>query len=188
MITRDEAYTLLTEYTKSEALIQHGLQVEAAMMAFGRYFGEDETKYGLVGLLHDIDYDKYPDEHLQKAPQILKDAGVDEEIIRGVMAHGYGMASDVEPISNMEKVVYTVDELTGIINACCLLRPSKSVLDLELKSVNKKFKDKKFAAGCNRDVILDGCRRLGMEKNDVIEITLQGLRDRAQICGLKGNL
>ncbi|EGY79672.1 HD phosphohydrolase family protein [Peptoniphilus indolicus ATCC 29427] len=186
--TREKAFKLLKEYTESEALIMHALQVEAAMIEFGKMFGEDEELYGIVGLLHDIDYDKYPDEHLKLAPKILKENDIDEDIIRAVMSHGYGMCTDVKPESNMEKSIYTVDELTGIINACCLLRPSKSVLDLNVKSVNKKFKDKKFAAGCDRDVILNGCEMLGMDKNDVIEHTIKGLKDRAEIVGLKGEL
>lgn len=186
--TREKAFELLKEYTESEALIMHALQVEAAMIEFGKMFGEDEELYGIVGLLHDIDYDKYPDEHLKVAPKILKENDIDEDIIRAVMSHGYGMCTDVKPESNMEKSIYTVDELTGIINACCLLRPSKSVLDLNVKSVNKKFKDKKFAAGCDREVILNGCKMLGMDKNDVIEHTIKGLKDRAEIVGLKGEL
>lgn len=186
--TREQALNLLKKYTKSEALIIHALQVEAAMIEFGEIFGEDAQLYGIVGLLHDIDYDMYPDEHLKIAPKILAENNIDEEIIRAVMAHGYGLCTETEPISNMEKSVYTVDELTGIINACCLLRPNKSVLDLTVKSVNKKFKDKKFAAGCNREVILNGCEMLGMDKNEVIEHTIEGLKKRAEIVGLKGDL
>lgn len=186
--TRDEAFELLKKYTKTTALITHALQVEAAMMEFGEMFGEDVDLYGIVGLLHDIDYEQYPEQHLEIAPKILAENDYDEEIIRAVMAHGYGMCSDVKPITNMEKSVYTVDELTGIINACCLLRPSKSVLDLTVSSVNKKFKDKRFAAGCNREVILNGCEMLKMDKNDVIEHTIEGLKKRAEIVGLKGNL
>lgn len=186
--TREKALELLKEYTKTDALITHALQVEAAMMEFAKMFGEDEELYGIVGLLHDIDYEKYPDEHLKVAPNILRKNDIDEDIIRAVLCHGYGMCTDIKPETNMEKSIYTVDELTGIINACCLLRPSKSVLDLNLKSVNKKFKDKKFAAGCDREVILSGCEMLGIDKNEVIEHTIKGLQDRAEIVGLKGEL
>lgn len=186
--TREEAFNLLKQYTESEALITHALQVEAAMMEFGKMFDEDVELYALVGLLHDIDYDKYPEEHLKIAPKILRENNIDEEIITAVLSHGYGLCTDVKPTTNLEKSIYTVDELTGIINACCLLRPSKSVLDLTVKSVTKKFKDRKFAAGCDRDVILNGCEMLGMNINDVIEHTIIGLQDRSEIVGLKGEL
>ena len=186
--TREDAMKVLKEYNESEALITHALQVEAAMMHFAKYFGEDEEKWGIVGLCHDLDYEKYPEEHCVKSREILEKEEWPEEIIRAICSHGYPDCTDEEPLTNMEKTLYTIDELTGIINAACLLRPSKSVLDLELKSLNKKFKDKKFAAGCNRDIILNGIDMLGLEKNVVFEETIKGLQERAEECGLKGNL
>lgn len=186
--TREEAFELLKEYTKTDALIKHALQVEAAMIHFAKFYGEDEELWAIVGLIHDLDYEMYPDEHCNKTKEILEERNYDKDIIRAVLSHGYGMRTDVEPISNMEKTLYTVDELTGIINACCLLRPSNSVLDLELKSFKKKFKDKKFAAGCNREVILSGIEKMGMDKDEVFNHTIEGLKERAEIVGLKGNL
>lgn len=186
--TREDAWKLLNEYTDSRALLQHALQVEAAMRHFAKYFGEDEEKWGVVGLCHDLDYDRYPEQHCKITKQILEKEAWPEEYIRAIMAHGWGMCTDVKPESKMEKTIYAVDELTGIINACCLLRPSKSVLDLEVKSLKKKFKDKSFAAGCNREVINQGCEMLGLERDVVFAETIQGLRERAEICGLKGNL
>ncbi|WP_138159326.1 hydrolase [Peptoniphilus catoniae] len=186
--TREEAMELLLKYNESEALIKHALQVEAAMIHFAKVFDEDVDKYSIVGLCHDLDYEKYPDEHCKKTREILEAEGWDEEITRAIVSHGWGLCSDEKPESKMEKTLYTIDELTGIINACCLLRPSKSVLDLNLKSLNKKFKDKKFAAGCDRDIILKGINMLGLEKNFIFEETIKGLQERAEICGLKGNL
>lgn len=186
--TREQAYNLLIKYNESDALIKHGLQVEAAMIHFAKYFGEDEEKWGIVGLCHDLDYEKYPEEHCIKTREILESENWDEEYIRAIESHGWKMCVDVEPISLMEKTLYTIDELTGIINACCLLRPSKSVLDLNLKSLTKKFKDKKFAAGCDRDIILEGCEMLQIDKNIIFEETIKGLSERAEICGLKGEL
>lgn len=186
--TRDDAMKLLLEYNESDALIQHALQVEAAMIHFANYFNEDVDMWSVVGLCHDLDYEKYPEEHCKKTRLILEENNWDEEYIRGIVSHGWPSCTDEKPESIMEKTLYTVDELTGIINAACLLRPSKSVLDLELKSLNKKFKDKKFAAGCNREIILNGVEMLDIEKNIVFEETIKGLQERAEVCGLKGNL
>ncbi|CDZ74731.1 Metal-dependent phosphohydrolase [Peptoniphilus sp. ING2-D1G] len=186
--TREDAMELLLKYNESDALIKHALQVEAAMIHFAKYFGKDVEKYSVVGLAHDLDYEKYPDQHCTMTRQILEEEGWDEEYIRAIVSHGWGLCSDVKPESTMEKTLYTIDELTGIINACCLLRPSKSVLDLSVKSLNKKFKDKKFAAGCDRDVILKGIEMLGIDKNIIFEETIKGLQERAEECGLKGNL
>ncbi|MDO5041127.1 MAG: hydrolase [Peptoniphilus sp.] len=186
--TREDAMRLLLKYNESDALIKHALQVEAAMIHFAKYFNEDVEKYSVVGLAHDLDYEKYPEQHCTMTRQILEEEGWDEEYIRAIVSHGWGLCSDEKPESTMEKTLYTIDELTGIINACCLLRPSKSVLDLSLKSLNKKFKDKKFAAGCDRDVILKGVEMMGIDKNIIFEETIKGLQERAEECGLKGNL
>lgn len=187
-LSRNEAWELLTEYTKTPALQKHALAVEAVMSHFARINGEDETAWGVTGLLHDLDYEKYPEEHCSKAAEIMKERGIDVFYIHAVCSHGYGICSEVKPESRMEKVLFTVDELTGLINALCLMRPSKSVLDLEVKSVKKKFKDKSFAAGVNRDTIRTGCEMLGMELDDVIRETIEGMKENAEALGLKGNL
>ena len=154
---REKALALLKEYNESEALIKHGMQVEAIMRYYAKEAGEDPEYWGCVGLLHDVDYEKYPEEHCKKAVEIPTEAGYDEAFIHAVVSHGYGLCSDAEPELYMEKVLYTIDELSGLINAAAIMRPSKSVMDLEVKSVKKKFKDKKFAAGVDRQIILDGC-------------------------------
>lgn len=187
-LSREEAWELLTEYTKTPALRKHALAVEAAMRHFARLYGEDEEIWGAAGLLHDLDYEKFPEEHCHKAEEIMREHGLDETYIRAMNCHAYGICTDVEPESNMEKALFTVDELTGLINALCLMRPSKSVLDLEVKSVKKKFKDKSFAAGVNRDTVRRGCEMLGMELDTVIQETIEGMKEKAQEIGLKGNL
>lgn len=187
-LSRAEAWELLTEYTTTPALQKHALAVEAVMRHFARLLGEDEEVWGISGLLHDLDYEKYPEEHCVKAVEIMKEHGVDEVYIRAMQCHGYGICTDVEPISAMEKVLFTVDELTGLINAACLMRPSKSVLDLEVKSLKKKFKDKAFAAGVDRQTILKGCEMLGMEPDEVMRETIAGMREQAEALDLKGNL
>lgn len=186
--TREKAMELLLQYNQSEALIQHALQVEAAMIHFAKLFGEDETEYSIVGLCHDLDYEKYPDQHCIMTRKILEEEGWDEKYIRAIESHGYGFVNDVIPQTKLEKTVYAVDELTGLINASCLMRPSKSVLDFNVKSLNKKFKDKKFAAGVDRDVILKGAQMLDMQKDELFAETIKGLQERAEICGLKGEL
>lgn len=187
-LSREDAWELLTEYTKTPALQKHALAVEAAMCRFARMYGEDEEVWGAAGLLHDLDYEKYPEEHCQKAEEIMRARGIDEVYIRAVNCHGYGICTDVKPESSMEKVLYTVDELTGLINALCLMRPSRSVLDLEVKSVKKKFKDKSFAAGVNRDTIRSGCEMLHMDLDAVIQETIEGMKEKAEELGLKGEL
>lgn len=187
-LSRQEAWELLTEYTKTPALRKHALAVEATMRAFAKANGEDEDTWGVVGLLHDLDYEKFPQEHCAKAEEILTERGISEFYIHAVNSHGYGICTEVEPESLMEKVLYTVDELTGLINALCLMRPSKSILDLELKSVKKKFKDKSFAAGVNRDTIRNGCLMLNMDLDAVILQTIEGMKANATEIGLKGNL
>lgn len=187
-LSRAEAWELLTEYTKTPALQKHALAVEAAMRHFARLSKEEEEVWGVAGLLHDLDYEKFPDEHCQKAEEIMQERGIDEIYIRAMKCHGYGICTDVEPQSPMEKMLYTVDELTGLIHALCLMRPSKSVLDLEVKSVKKKFKDKSFAAGVNRDTIRNGCAMLQLDLDEVIRETIAGMKERAQEIGLKGIL
>jgi len=186
--TREQAYALLVEYNDSPALITHALAVEGVMRHFARMLGEDEEKWGVVGLLHDLDYQRFPEQHCTKAREILTERGVDEEYIHAIQSHGYGLCSDVKPEHVMEKVLYTIDELTGLINATAIMRPSKSVLDLELKSVKKKYKDRSFAAGVNREVIEKGAAMLGMNLDDVITETIAGMRDVADAIGLRGNL
>lgn len=184
--TRDKAWNILTKYVTTDHLQRHVLMVEGAMRHFARLYNEDEEAWGILGLLHDIDFELYPDEHLQHAPRILKEEGFDDEFIRSVVSHGYGICSDVEPVSTAEKVLFTVDELTGLIYACALMRPSKSVMDLELKSVKKKFKSPAFAANVNRQVIREGAERLGMPLDDVIQETILGMRECADAIGLSG--
>ena len=181
---REKAVALLQEYNQNQALVVHGLAVEAIMRHYAQKAGEDVEYWGCVGLLHDVDYEKYPEEHCKKAVEILQGAGYDQEFIHAVVSHGYGLVTDVEPELYMEKVLYTVDELSGLINAAEILRPSHSVMDLEVKSVKKKFKDKKFAAGVNRDVILDGCQRLGVELDEVIGACIEGMRENHEALGL----
>lgn len=187
-LSREEAWNLLTEYTKTPALRKHALAVEAAMRRFAALSGEDPEVWGAAGLLHDLDYEKFPEEHCKKAEEIMRERGVDEVYIRAMNCHAYGICTDVKPETAMEKTLYTVDELTGLINALCLMRPSKSVLDLEVKSVKKKFKDKSFAAGVNRETIKNGCEMLGMGLDDVIRETIEGMKEHALEIGLKGNL
>lgn len=187
-LLREDAWKLLTEYNETTALLKHALAVETVMRHFARLEDEDSEVWGVAGLLHDLDYEKYPDQHCKKAEEIMRERGIDEVYIRAMNAHGYEICTDVRPESRLEKVLYTVDELTGLINAACLMRPSKSVLDIEVKSVKKKFKDKRFAAGVNREVILKGCEMLGMTLDEVIGETIEGMKENAEEIGLKGNL
>ncbi|GFZ25787.1 HDIG domain-containing protein [Lacrimispora indolis] len=188
MLTRDEALALLKEYNESDALVKHGLAVEGVMRHFARKYGEDEEKWGIVGLLHDLDYEKYPDQHCVKVQEIMQERDIDPEIIRAVASHGYGICVDIEPQSKMEKVLYTIDELTGLVNATAIMRPSKSVLDLETKSVKKKFKSKGFAAGVDREIIKKGCERLEMDLGDVIEEVILGMREVCDAIDLRGEV
>lgn len=187
-LTRDEALALLKEYNESDALVKHGLAVEGVMRHFARKYGEDEEKWGIVGLLHDLDYEKYPDQHCVKVQEIMQERDIDPEIIRAVASHGYGICVDIEPQSQMEKVLYTIDELTGLVNATTIMRPSKSVLDLETKSVKKKFKSKGFAAGVDREIIKKGCERLEMDLGDVVEEVILGMREVCDAIDLRGEV
>lgn len=186
--TRQEALALLKEYNKSEGLIKHALAVEAAMRYCARKRGADEEKWGVVGLVHDLDYEQFPDQHCRKTEEILTSGNWPAEYIRAVLAHGWGICTDAEPQSEMEKVLYAIDELTGLIVATALVRPSKSLMDLKAKSVKKKWKDKAFAAGANRDVIQKGAEMLGMELSELITDVIMGMREVADELGLRGNI
>lgn len=186
-VTRDQAWMLLREHVKAENLIHHALAVEAVMRYFAQQFGEDVDVWGVVGLCHDIDYEEYPDEHCVRARGILEDAGWPEEYIRAVQSHGWGLCSDVEPLTRMERTLYTIDELTGLVAATALVRPSRSILDMKAKSVKKKWKAKSFSAGVDRSVIENGARMLDMELTQVIDWTIMGMRPVADRLGLAGN-
>ena len=183
-ITRDQAYELLTKYNKEPFHIQHALTVEGTMRWYANELGHgDEADFwAIVGLLHDIDFELYPEEHCKKAPDLLREGGVSEEMIHAVVSHGYGICVDVAPEHEMEKVLFASDELTGLIGAAARMRPSKSVSDMELSSLKKKFKDKKFAAGCSRDVIRQGAEILGWDLDKLLEQTILAMRpDEAAI-------
>ena len=177
-LTRQEALALLKKYNKEPFHIQHALTVEGVMRwyANGLGYGEDADFWATAGLLHDIDFELYPEEHCVKAPELLREGGASEEIVHAVCSHGYGLCCDVKPEHEMEKVLFAADELTGLIGAAALMRPSKSVMDMEASSVKKKFKDKKFAAGCSRDVIRQGAENLGWDLNDLFEKTILAMR------------
>lgn len=183
---RDEAYRLLTTYTQTESLVRHGLAVEAVMRHFARQYGGDEEQWGIVGLVHDLDYDQFPEQHCIKTEQILRDQQWPASYIRAVISHGWGICTEVEPLSDMEKVLYATDELTGLVTTTALVRPSKSVLDLEAKSVLKKWKDKSFAAKVDRGIIDRGAAMLGMERRELVTQTILGMREVADLIGLKG--
>lgn len=184
-ITRDEAFTLLKKYNQDPFHIQHALTVEAVMKWFAREldYGAEEEYWGMVGLLHDIDFEQYPEEHCLKAPELLREGGVPEDMIHAVVSHGYGITIgcgvtlDVEPEREMEKVLFAVDELTGLIWAAALMRPSKSTKDMELKSLKKKYKSKGFAAGCSREVIERGAQQLDWDLEKLLSMTLQAMAD-----------
>ena len=177
-ITREEALNLLKEYNKEPFHILHALTVEGVMRWYAKElgYGQEEEYWGITGLLHDIDFELYPEEHCKKAPELLKKGNVSEDMIYSVCSHGYGICSDIEPKHEMEKVLFAADELTGLIGAAARMRPSKSVMDMELSSLKKKFKDKKFAAGCSRDIIKTGAERLGWELDVLLEKTIMAMR------------
>jgi putative nucleotidyltransferase with HDIG domain len=187
--TREDALQLLKEFNKSDSLIKHALSVETVMRHFAQLLGEkDVEKWAIIGLLHDIDYEMYPEQHCVKAGEILRERNWPQDYIHAIQSHGYGICIDVEPIEKMEKVLYTIDELTGLIAATALMRPSKSILDTEVKSIKKKWKSKGFAAGVNRELIEGGAQMLGMEIDAIIEETLKGMQEEAEAIGLKGTL
>ena len=176
--TRDEALALLRRYNKEPFHLQHALTVEGVMRWYANElgYGQEADFWAMVGLLHDIDFEQWPEEHCKKAPELLREGGLSEEMIHAVCSHGYGLCSDVEPVHQMEKVLFAADELTGLIGAAVRMRPSKSVMDLEVSSLKKKFKDKKFAAGCSRDVIRQGAERLGWDLETLMERTILAMR------------
>src|SRR5665811_2143217 len=172
--------------SNSESLLKHALSVEAVMRFMARKAGEDEEKWGIIGLIHDLDYEMYPDQHCTMTEKILKENNWPEEYIRAVLSHGWGLATDVEPISLLEKTIYAVDELTGLVATSALVRPTKSVMDMEARSVKKKWNDKKFAAGVNRSVIEKGAEMLGVSLDELITDCIMGMREVAEEIGLKG--
>jgi predicted hydrolase (HD superfamily) len=187
--TRAEAFELLKKYNQNESLIKHALAVEAVMLHFADFFNApNKEEWGIIGLVHDLDYEKFPDEHCIKAREILEQEQWPEKFIRAVESHGWGLLNEIEPIEDLEKVLYTIDELTGLISATVFLRPSKSILDLEVKSVKKKWKQKGFAAGVNREVIITGAEKLGMDLDTIIGETIKGMQKVAEDIGLKGDL
>lgn len=177
-ITRQEALELLRKYNKEPFHLQHAFTVEAVMRWYAAElgYGEEADFWAVAGLLHDIDFELYPQQHCQKAPELLRQGGASEEVVHAVCSHGYGICSDIRPEHEMEKVLFAVDELTGLIGAAALMRPSKSVMDMEVSSIKKKFKDKKFAAGCSRDIICQGAESLGWELSDLFEKTILAMR------------
>ena len=185
MLTLERAKELNRDMVTEESLVIHCLNVMAAMGAMAKHFGEDEEHWKAVGYLHDYDYEKYPEEHLAHTEEPLRAAGVPEEDIRAILSHGYTIRNEVKPETNMEKSLFTVDELTGIIEAAARMRPA-GITDLNVKSFMKKFKDKKFAAKCNRPLILQGCELLGMDIKDVAEICIEGMKPYAAEIGLLG--
>jgi putative nucleotidyltransferase with HDIG domain len=186
--TREEAFDLLKKYNQTESLIKHALAVEGVMRYMARKRNADEEKWGVVGLIHDLDYEQFPDQHCKKTEEILRANDWPEEYIRAVASHGWGICSDVKPESEMEKVLYAIDELTGLVVTTALVRPSKSVMDLKTKSVKKKWKDKRFAAGVDRSIIENGAEMLGLEIPELITDTIAGMQAVAEEIGLKGNV
>lgn len=186
--SREEALALLHEFTKTENLRRHAYAVEAVMRHLARKAGEDEEVWGVIGLVHDLDYELFPEQHCTKTREILEGRGWPGEYVRAVVSHGYGICSDVEPRSTLEKSLYAIDELTGLVAASALVRPSKSVLDLNVKSVMKKWKTPAFAAGVDRSVVEKGARMLGREIPELVEDTIAGMREAAEEIGLKGGL
>jgi putative nucleotidyltransferase with HDIG domain len=185
--TRQQAFELLKEYTKTESLICHALSVEAVMRHFAQKYGEDVEKWGIIGLVHDIDYDMFPEAHCLKAREILERQHWPDEYVRAVVSHGWRICCDVKPETSLEKVLYAIDELTGLVATTALVRPSKSVMDMKAKSVKKKWKDKRFAAGVDRGIIEKGATLLEMEIGELITETIIGMRTVAEEIGLKGN-
>ena len=185
--TREEALDLMRRYNENESLRKHALAVEGVMRYAARKRGEDEDDWGIIGLIHDLDYEKFPEQHCRKTRELLEGQGWPEKYIRAAVSHGWGICSDVKPETTLEKVLYAVDELTGLVVTTALIRPSKSVLDVQVKSVKNKWKDKRFAAGVNRSVIEKGAAMLGVTLDELIEDTIRGMQEVAEAIGLKGN-
>lgn len=183
--TREHALALLKRYNQSESLIKHALAVEGVMRHFARRQGEDEEKWGIIGLIHDLDYEQYPESHCKKTEEILRSENWPEDYIRAVVSHGWGICTDVKPTTDLEKTLYTIDELTGLVTTTALVRPTKSVMDLTAKSVKKKWKDKRFAAGVDRDIIDQGAQMLGLDRTTLITETIEGMRTVADAIGLR---
>ena len=186
--TREDALAILKEYNKSDSLIKHAYSVEGVMRYIARKRGEDEEKWGIIGLMHDLDYEQFPEQHCTKTREILEGYNWPEEYIRAVVSHGWGICSDVKPESILEKTLYAIDELTGLVAANAMIRPSKSVMDMTVKSVKKKWKSPSFAAGVNREIIQKGAEMLGVEIGELIEDTIMGMREVADSIGLKGDI
>lgn len=184
--TREAALTLLKRYNTSEGLIKHAYAVEGVMRYMAEKHGEDKETWGIVGLIHDLDYEQFPDQHCKKTEEILKENDWPGDLIRAVVSHGWGICTDVKPESTMEKVLFAIDELTGLVATSALVRPSKSVMDMKAKSVKKKWKDKSFAAKVDRSIIQKGADMLGVELGDLITDTIMGMRKVADEIGLKG--
>ena len=185
--TRQEALELLHQYNESDSLRKHAYAVEGVMRYIARKRGEDEEKWGIIGLIHDLDYERFPDQHCSKTGEILREQGWPDEYIRGAVSHGWGICSDVIPQTALEKALYAIDELTGLVVTTALVRPSKSVLDVQVKSVKNKWKDKRFAAGVDRSIIEKGAEMLGLGLDELIEDTIKGMQEVAESIGLKGN-
>jgi len=182
--TYEEALSLFKEFNQSESLLKHAYSVEGVMRYIAKKMGENEEEWGIAGLVHDLDYEQYPEQHCQKSQEILVERGWPEKYIRAVVSHGWGICSDIEPKTNLEKTLYAIDELTGLVTAVAIIRPSKSVADLEAKSVMKKWKDKAFAAGVNRSIIEKGAAMLGVELRDLVTDVIMGMRQVADKIGL----
>lgn len=185
MPTREEAMDLLLKYNQSDSLIKHAKAVEGVMRYIAKKLNEDEEKWGIIGLLHDLDYEKYPEQHCSMTKHILESEGYPNEYINSILSHAWGMCSDVEPVHIMEKYLFAIDELTGLITAVVLVRPSKSIIDLEVRSVKKKWKEKSFAAGANREIILKGAEMIGIPLDELIQLTIYGMRTVAKEIGLE---
>jgi predicted hydrolase (HD superfamily) len=185
--TRQDALELLHQYNETESLRKHAYAVEGVMRYIARKRGQDEEKWGIIGLIHDLDYEKFPEEHCQKTGAILREKGWPEEYIRAAVSHGWGICSDVMPQTDLERYLYTIDELTGLVVTTALIRPSKSVLDVQVKSVKNKWKDKRFAAGVDRSIIEKGAGMLQVGLDELIEDTIKGMQEVAEAIGLKGN-
>lgn len=182
--TRDKALELFYRYNQNESLIKHAKAVEGVMRYVANMLGEDEDKWGIIGLLHDLDYEKYPEQHCKMTKQILEQEGFPKEFIYSILSHAWGTCTDVEPKHIMEKYLFAIDELTGLITAVVLVRPSKSIMDLEVRSVKKKWKEKSFAAGANREIIRKGAEMIGISLDELIQITIDGMKSVANKLGL----